>query len=99
MSYQVLCTFDLKRASSQEYEFAYSDLGALGLHKAQANSAGGQTVIPTTTVLGDGFTGTSATEVAQRVREQVRAAFTRRGLTSEIFVVAGWNGTWSSCVT
>jgi hypothetical protein len=52
MTYGVLCTFDLKGATSNDYQTAYADLEALGLRRVQDNSSGGQTVIPTTTVLG-----------------------------------------------
>lgn len=33
MSYLVYCTFDLKNASSRDYEKAYEDLNAIGLGK------------------------------------------------------------------
>jgi len=33
MSYLIFCTFDLKNASSVDYDNAYADLKALGLSK------------------------------------------------------------------
>lgn len=96
MSYGVLCTFDLKSASSTDYQNAYADLERLGLHKAQDNSGGGKTVIPTTTVLGS-FSGPSAAAIRDDVRTKVKAAFSARGFRSEIFVVVGGTDwTWGS---
>ena len=96
MSYGVLCTFDLAGASSADYDNAYADLAKLGLHRAQDNSGGGKTVIPTTTVLGS-YTGASAAAIRDDVRAKVKAAFTARRLKSEIFVVVGGSDwTWGS---
>lgn len=96
MSYGVLCTFDLKGASSTDYKNAYADLEKLGLYKAQDNSGGGKTVIPTTTVLGS-FNGTNADSIRNDIRAKVKAAFSARGFTSEIFVVVGGTDwTWGS---
>lgn len=96
MSFGVVCTFDLKGASSTDYQNVYADLERLGLFRAQDNSSGGKTVIPTTTVLGS-YSGTSASAVRDDVRAKVKAAFASRGLRSEIFVVVGWpDWTWGS---
>lgn len=96
MSYGVLCTFDLKGASSTDYQNAYADLKRLGLHRAQDNSSGGTTVIPTTTALGS-YNGTSAAAIRDDVRGKVQAAFSARGFRSEIFVVVGGTDwTWGS---
>ncbi|MEG6913862.1 hypothetical protein V1971_34485, partial [Pseudomonas aeruginosa] len=40
MSYLVYCTFDLKNASSRDYEKAYEDLNAIGLAKVVKADAG-----------------------------------------------------------
>ena len=96
MSYGVLCTFDLKGASSPDYQNAYADLERLGLHKVQDNSNGGKSVIPTTTVLGS-YSGASAATIRDDVRSKVKAAFSARGFRSEIFiVVGGTDWTWGS---
>jgi hypothetical protein len=96
MNYGVLCTFDLKGASSADYQNAYADLERLGLHKAQDNSSGGKTVVPTTTVLGP-YTGANANAIRDDVRNKVKAAFAARGFRSEIFVVVGGTDwTWGS---
>lgn len=96
-NFLVFCTFDLKNASRQDYENAYADLQALKLfrvHKGTPSDA----VIPTTSAMGN-YTGVDAAAVAQHVREAVRAAFKARGLRSEVFVVAGENGSWASGTT
>lgn len=96
MSYAVLCTFDLKNATSTDYRNAYADLERLELRKAQDNSSGGKTVIPTTTVLGF-YDGASAAAIRDDVRAKVKAAFAARGFSSEIFVVVGGSDwTWGS---
>lgn len=96
MAYGVVCTFDLKNASSTDYQNAYADLETLGLKRAQGNNSGGETVIPTTTVLGS-YNGESAASVRDYVRTKVHAAFHARGLRSEIFViVGGQDWTWGS---
>lgn len=96
MSYVVLCTFDLKSASSDDYQKAYAALENLGLHKAHANNSGGKTVIPTTTVLG-GFNGTSAENIRDDIRTRVKEAFAASGLKSEIFIVVGGSDwTWGA---
>lgn len=96
MTYGVVCTFDLKNASSADYANAYADLKGLGLNRAQGNSSGGETVIPTTTVLGS-YNGQSAASVRDHVRTRVQAAFKARGFRSEIFVVVGGQDwTWAS---
>jgi hypothetical protein len=96
MSYGVLCTFDLEGASSNDYQNAYADLEKLALYRAQANSTGGKTVIPTTTVLG-AYNGTSAEAIRDDIRAKIKTAFTARGFSSEIFVVVGGTDwTWGS---
>ncbi len=97
MTYQVLCTFDLKAASSADYKNAYSDLEKIGLSRVQVGSKR-EVVIPTTTVLGD-FNGQSADSVRDYIREKVIAAFTARGFQSEIFIAVGKDGTWGSGTT
>lgn len=99
MSYGVLCTFDLKGASSSDYQAAYADLEKLGLYKAQSNSGGGTTVIPTTTVPGS-YNGASAATIRDDVRAKIQAAFVARRFRSEIFVVVGGSDwTWGAITT
>jgi hypothetical protein len=98
MSYLVLCTFDLKNASGQDYQNVYADLSNLGLEKVHKTSHGANAVIPTTAAMGF-FSGTSASNVCTDIRDRVRAAFTARRLTSEIFVVVGGDWSWIPATT
>jgi hypothetical protein len=96
MTFDVLCTFDLKNASRQDYEVAYAVLKQLGLVPAVKGSKS-DVVIPTTTVMGR-LEGSSRESVRDEVRAQIRSAFKVRGLDSEIFILAGaW--TWGSTTT
>jgi len=99
MSFVALCTFDLKNASTVDYETAYSELSKLGLSKVQATSSGGTVVIPTTTTLGT-FTGLSAAAIRDDLQAKIRAVFAARRLKAELFVVVGgtdWG--WSAATT
>lgn len=97
MTYLVLCTFDLKGATSTDYTKAYADLEAIGLTRVQKGTKS-DVVIPTTTVMGD-FNGLNSNTVRDDVRDKIRQAFKSRRFTSEIFVVVGENGTWGSATT
>ena len=94
MSYLVVCTFDLKNASNQDYQNAYADLEKIGLKKVVITNGGGELVMPTTTTAGE-FEGASSTALRDSIRGQVQRAFTARRFSSEIFIVVappGW--TW-----
>lgn len=92
MSYLVFVTFDLKNASSQNYQDAYSDLEKLGLKKVHKNGEA-TSVIPTTAAMGF-FDGESASKVCEALRERIRAAFVARQFKSEIFLVTGGDWAW-----
>ena len=98
MSYLVFCTFDLKNASSQNYQTAYNDLAALGLKKVVKSDSGGDVVIPTTAAMGT-FSGASAGSVRDDLRGKVQNAFRSRGFRSEIFIVVGGDWAWGSATT
>lgn len=98
MSYLVFCTFDLKNASSQDYQDAYADLEQLGLRKVVTGGNGNEVVIPTTSIMGT-FNGDNVGTVRDSVRSQIKSAFQRRGFTSEIFLVAGGNWAWGATTT
>jgi hypothetical protein len=93
MSYLVFCTFDLKGASSQDYQNAYADLAKIGLAKVHKTAGGGQAVIPTTAAMGF-FNGNSSSAVVEYVRDAVQAAFTARRFKSELFLTAGGDWSW-----
>ena len=88
MSYLVFCTFDLKGASSQDYQTAYQDLATLGLAKVHVADNGTNVVIPTTSVMGS-FNGSNAASVRDDLFARVRTAFVARGFRSEIFMTVG----------
>lgn len=98
MSYLVFCTFDLKGASSQDYQSAYNDLENIGLKKVHKQTNGGDAVIPTTAAMGF-FNGNTAGEVVVSVRNSIQKAFMARRLKSELFLVAGENWAWVSGAT
>jgi hypothetical protein len=98
LSYFVVCTFDLKNGSYNDYVNAYADLAALGLQKAVVSEQGHRIVAPTTTTVGT-FDGQSAESIRNGVRDSVKAAFARRGFTSEIFVVASGDWAWGAATT
>ena len=98
MSYLVFVTFDLKNATSQDYANAYADLEKLSLKKVHKNSSGGNSVVPTTSVMGF-FDGKSASSVCTYIRDRVQQAFTARKFKSEIFVVVGGDWSWTGATT
>ncbi len=98
MSYFVVCTFDLKDASYQDYQNAYADLARIGLQKQLTSGQGTKITLPTTTTAGE-FTGTSAAEVRDNLTERVKNAFTARRFTSEIFISVGGDWAWSHRTT
>jgi hypothetical protein len=98
MNYLVFCTFDLKNASSKDYETAYSDLHALGLQKVQKADNGTNVVIPTTSAMGS-FDGSSAGSVRDTMCNRIQAAFKARGFKSEIFLVVGGDWAWGGRTT
>lgn len=98
MSYLVFCTFDLKGATSGDYQNAYADLEKLGLRKIQKSDQGGDIVIPTTSVMGE-FNGATAASVRTDIRAKVQAVFNTRRFKSEIFVVVGGDWAWGSGTT
>lgn len=98
MSYLVFCTFDLKNASSKDYENAYSDLEKLGLVKIQKADNGNEIVIPTTSVMGR-FNGSSVTSVRDDLRAKVQSAFKARNFKSEIFIITCGDWAWTAATT
>ncbi|OPK07343.1 hypothetical protein [Pseudomonas sp. VI4.1] len=98
MSYLVYCTFDLKNASSKDYENAYADLLRIGLAKVAKADEGHNVVIPTTSTMGF-FNSTSVTAVRKSVLDSVKKAFAARRFTSEIFIVVGDDWAWGAETT
>jgi hypothetical protein len=98
MTYLIFCTFDLKNATTSDYQNAYADLHKIGLAKVHKGGNGGEVVIPTTAAMGE-FNGTSAASIRDAVAEQVKTAFATRRFKSEIFLVVGRDWAWSSRTT
>lgn len=98
MSYLVFCTFDLKNASTQDYQNAYADLEKIGLKKIAVTNQGNKVVIPTTATMGL-FNGTSTSTLCTDIRNRVQSAFKARGFKSEIFVIVGDDWAWAPGTT
>ncbi len=98
VAYLVTCTFDLKNATSQDYQTAYADLASLGLKKVITSTQGNPVVAPTTLTIGE-FNGQNATVVRDSVRDAVQRAFSGRRFSSEIFVVVGGDWAWGAAST
>lgn len=92
-----MCILDLKNASRTDYLNACADLAALGLHRTVVASNGNNVVAPIIT-MGE-FTGESAANVRDHVRNQVKSAFARRRFTSETSVTVGGDWTWGAATT
>ncbi|EPG0528779.1 hypothetical protein ACSWYU_000268 [Vibrio harveyi] len=93
MSYFVLCSFDLKNASSEDYEAAYSELEAIGLSTTIKGNSGNNVKLPNTTVAGL-HSGNSVADVRDYFTNKIESAFVRRGLTGKIFVSVGDGYAW-----
>lgn len=93
MSYLVSCSFDLKRASGDDYKNAYSDLEKIGLKRVVVSGSGGSFVVPTTMVIGE-LTGSSAVNVRDNILNLVKNTFKLRHFSSEIFVTVGGDWAW-----
>lgn len=99
VTFLAFCTFDLKGASTQDYQNAYADLGKMGLAKVVKADNGNNIVVPTTAVMGS-FNGTSAAQVRADLQSRVQAAFNVRRFKSEIFVSVGGNDwAWGAATT
>ncbi len=99
MSYFVVCTFDLKKASYDDYQNAYADLAKLGLFREiTSGKKGDKVMLPTTTTAGE-FNGTSAASVRDDLLERVKRAFKARGFKFEIFISVGGDWAWGHTAT
>jgi hypothetical protein len=98
MSYFVICIFDLKNASRQDYQNAYADLANIGLNKVVVSDQRKEIVIPTTTTAGE-FNGDSAGSVRDYVSNQVQSVFAKRRFSSEIFIAVGGDWAWGGRTT
>jgi hypothetical protein len=93
MSYFVTVSFDLKNASSDDYETAYSELAKIGVHKILVSDSAIKVSLPTTTCAGT-FTGSTPVSVRGFVAEKIQQAFQSQCLQGEIFVAVGGDWAW-----
>lgn len=97
MSYGATLSFDLKNASSEDYQDAYADVKKIGF-ATHVEGENGKIALPSTTCYGK-FTGASADAVMEALRTKVSAAFILRKFTYEIFIAVGGEDTmwgWKS---
>ncbi|MFZ2911297.1 MAG: hypothetical protein WA094_15520 [Candidatus Desulfobacillus denitrificans] len=98
MSYFVVCTFDLKNGSYDDYQNAYADLAKIGFNRQVKSAQGILITLPTTTTAGE-FNGTSSGLVRDDLTERVKRAFEARRFKSEIFVSVGGDWAWGHRTT
>ena len=99
MSYFCVCTFDLNRnASATDYQNAYADLAKIGFSTSVTGSGGRSITLPNTTTAGT-FTGSSARDVKTDLLNRVKAAFSARRFTSEVFISVGDDWSWGHSTT
>ncbi|QDT29881.1 hypothetical protein Enr10x_52380 [Gimesia panareensis] len=91
-SFFVVTTFDLKDASSADYDCAEKNLNAVGLSKTLKS---GTVNLPYNTFAGQ-FTGKDAPSVRDFVRTKAKAALNKCGLSGNLFVSVGGDWTWGS---
>lgn len=98
MSYFIVCSFDLKNATSSDYQTAYLDLEKIGLHKTLRGNSGVTITLPTTTCAGE-FEGESAVLLRDDITDRVTKMFTARHFSSEIFIFVSGDWAWSHRTT
>jgi hypothetical protein len=87
MTFLVFCVFDLKRATREDYLYAYMDLAELGLRQIVKSENGPSFKLPAAAVMGT-FDGRSVEDVRGTVSKKVQSIFKGRGLSGTFFVVA-----------
>jgi hypothetical protein len=87
MSYLVVCIFELRNASREDYLYAHMDLGTLGLRQTVKSENGPGFKLPANAVMGT-LEGRSVEDVRTLVGRGVQDIFKARGLRGTFFVVA-----------
>lgn len=93
MSYFVVVTFDLNRASSDDYEVADDILNDIGLEREIEGSSGKNIKLPENTYAGK-FDGASAVKVRDDLSSQIQNEFKKENLDASIFVSVGGSWAW-----
>jgi hypothetical protein len=98
MSYFVTVTFDLRDATSQQYDQVADRLSQMGFNNTLSGDSGRTVNLPTTTFAGK-FTGASAAKVRDDLSDRVRDVLTTLGLHGRLFVFVGDGWAWGSRTT
>mgnify|MGYP003331981176 FL=1 len=98
MTFLVFCAFELKKASSSDYNNAYSDLESIGLSKVHVSGQGLKVTLPTISVMGR-FEGVDSAAVRDEVRTKIKGLFAQRRFKSDIFITVGADWAWGVTTT
>ena len=94
MSYQVVVTFDLVDANSDDYACVREELSSMGLYNFVINSQDETKDLPRNTFTGD-LNGSGVDEIKDSVRSRLKDAFGRCGVRGPMWVaVGGEKHTW-----
>ena len=93
MSYFVVVTFDLNRASSDDYEAADRILNDIGLEKEIKGSSGKNNKLPANTYAGE-FDGAGTGKVRDDLCAQIQSEFKKENIDALIFVSVGGSWAW-----
>ena len=93
MSYFVVVTFDLNKASSDKYDIANSILNDIGFQKEIEGSTGKISKLPANTFAGE-FEGASTGKVRDDLCDKIQRAFKNENLDASIFVSVGGSWAW-----
>ena len=95
MSFLVVVSFDIKDASSKDYENLYNSFEKIGLKRSVKADDGKLYNVPTTTTVVGEFTGQTSAKVRDDLRELVKTAYRINKLTGDFFINVGNNWTWT----
>lgn len=94
-SYFVTVAFDLRDATSADYQCAEENLGAVGLRRTVTRNDGGKVELPYNTFAGL-FNGETAAKVCDYVMAQAKAALNKCRVSGRMFVSVGGDWAWNS---
>ena len=96
MIYQVVVTFDLVDASSDQYSCVREELSGMGLYNLVFGEEDRRVDLPHNTFVGDLY-GSNVDEIRNSIRSQMKDAFRGCGVTGLILVtVGGPEHTWGT---
>lgn len=91
----VTLAFDLQNADSDDYDNADRELAKLGLTRQLQATNGTTVTLPYNTYAGE-FTGVTAAQVRNDVRNLAMAALQQCQVTGKLFVAVGGNWAWGA---